>query len=178
VTVATALRSCARSRGTSGIAKADDGKAISFVISTNSVDRMGDVINVHGWKTAAFTRNPTVLWAHNHHAPPIGRATKLWREGNALKASMVFASSAFAQQIKQHVRERTLNATSVGFRPLRWSFSRDPSRQGGIDLHESELMEFPIVMVPANSEALLELSAADKARAKMRRELDLIRLRG
>ena len=38
-------------------------------------------------------------------------------------------------------------------------------------------MEFSIVSVPANAEALMELSAADKAHLKRKRELDLIRLR-
>ena len=66
----------------------------------------------------------------------------------------------------------------VGFRPLVWSFSKDKTRRGGIDFHEQELMEFSIVSVPANSEALMELSAADKAHAKRVRELDLLRLKG
>jgi len=159
------------------VAKADDGKSMSFTISTGSVDRMGDTINPHGWRTAGFSRNPVVLWAHNHKAPPVGRATKIWREGDALKASMVFASSGFAQQIKSAVKEGTLRATSVGFIPIKWSFSRDKDRPGGIDFAEQELLEFSIVSVPANSEALMELSAADKAHANRVRELELIRLR-
>ncbi len=39
---------------------------------------------------------------------------------------------------------------------------------GGIDFHEQELLEFSIVSVPANSEALLELSAAHKVHARRR----------
>ena len=38
-------------------------------------------------------------------------------------------------------------------------------------------MEFSIVSVPANPEALLELSAADKAHLRRMRELELIRLK-
>jgi HK97 family phage prohead protease len=90
---------------------------------------------------------------------------------------MVFASSGFAQQIKSAVKEGTLRATSVGFIPIKWSFSRDKDRPGGIDFAEQELLEFSIVSVPANSEALMELSAADKAHANRVRELELIRLR-
>lgn len=36
-------------------------------------------------------------------------------------------------------------------------------------------MEFSIVSVPANAEALMELSAADKAQLRRMRELELIR---
>jgi hypothetical protein len=49
------------------------------------------------------------------------------------------------------------------------------SRPGGIDFIEQELMEFSIVSVPANAEALMELSAADKAQLRRMRELELIR---
>jgi phage head maturation protease len=54
-----------------------------------------------------------------------------------------------------------LNATSVGFRPLEWTLSKDPSRgadewEPGADFHRAELVEFSIVSVPCNPEALLE----------------------
>jgi hypothetical protein len=41
-----------------------------------------------------------------------------------------------------------------------------------------ELLEFSIVTVPANSEALMGMSAANTRKAKLQRELDLIRLKG
>jgi HK97 family phage prohead protease len=79
------------------------------------------------------------------------------------------------------VKERMLSATSVGFRPLKWSFSKDRERGGGIDFHEQELLEFSIVTVPANSEATISLTAAQiehqRAAARRMRELDLIRLK-
>lgn len=161
--------------------KADDGKAVSFVISTATVDRMGDTVNLDGWRTDSFNRNPVVLWAHDHFSPPIGRATKVWKEGGALRASMTFASSGFAQAIKTHVKERTLTAKSVGFRPLKWSFSKDPERAGGIDFHEQELLEFSIVSVPANPDALVSMSAEGVARQRRRerliRERELLNLK-
>ena len=50
-----------------------------------------------------------------------------------------------------------------------------PRVPGGIDFIEQELMEFSIDLVPANAEALMELSAADKAQLRRMRELELIR---
>jgi hypothetical protein len=76
--------------------KSDDGATRTFTISTGSIDRMGDAINPHGWHTAGYMRNPVVLWGHDYSRPPIGRATSVWREGESLKAKMVFASSSFA----------------------------------------------------------------------------------
>ena len=94
---------------------------------------------------------------------------------------MQFASSGFAQHIKSLVKERMLSATSVGFRPLKWQFSKDRERGGGIDFIEQELLEFSIVTVPANSEATISLSAAQiehqRAVARRNRQLELIRLK-
>jgi phage head maturation protease len=49
-----------------------------------------------------------------------------------------------------------LSATSVGFIPLKYNFVDDPQRRFGIDFLEQELLEFSIVTVPANAEALIE----------------------
>ena len=111
--------------------KADDGKTVSFTISTSSVDRAGDTINVHGWKTAAFSRNPVALWGHDSSMAPIGKATRLWRDGHALKATVNFASSDWGQNVKALVKEKMVNASSVGFRPIKWEFSREKGREGG-----------------------------------------------
>jgi HK97 family phage prohead protease len=160
---------------------ADDGKAISFVISTGSVDRQGDTVNVDGWHTRSYLKNPVVLWSHDYSLPPIGKATAIWRDGPSLKATVQFASTGFAQNVKGLVKERMLSATSVGFRPLRWEFSKDRTRGGGIDFHEQELLEFSIVTVPANSEATISLTAAQieqqRAAARRNRELEVIRLK-
>ena len=53
-----------------------------------------------------------------------------------------------------------------------------PARTGRADFLEQELLEFSIVTVPANSEALMGMSAANTRKAKLQRELDLIRLKG
>jgi len=53
-----------------------------------------------------------------------------------------------------------------------------PARTGAADFLEQALLEFSIVTVPANSEALMGMSAANTRKAKLQRELDLIRLKG
>ena len=53
-----------------------------------------------------------------------------------------------------------------------------PAHTGAADFLEQELLEFSIVTVPANSEALMGMSAANTRKAKLQRELDLIRLKG
>ena len=70
-----------------------------------------------------------------------------------------------AEGIKQLCRSGFLFATSVGFRPLEWDFTEDEARGAddwfpGIDFHRHELMEFSIVSIPANPEALIEPGGA------------------
>src|SRR5215207_9411878 len=42
---------------------------LEFVMSDESVDRMGDVIEASGWDLANFNRHPIALFNHNKHFP-------------------------------------------------------------------------------------------------------------
>jgi len=41
-------------------------KPMAFVISTDDVDRHGDVIVSQGWHLESYRRNPVFLWAHDY----------------------------------------------------------------------------------------------------------------
>ena len=66
-----------------------------------------------------------------------------------------------AESIYRLAQGGFLAATSVGFRPLKWEYTSDLARGAddwfpGIDFEQQELVEFSIVTVPANPEALIE----------------------
>lgn len=139
--------------------KAGDGRNLTFVISTASVDRMGDTIAVDGWKLDGFRRNPVVLWAHDAGSLPVAKATKVWIEGGRLMADAEFTPSGMARfndTVFDMLKGGFLSATSVGFAPLKYAFTDDPQRRFGIDFLEQELLEFSVVPVPANAEALIQ----------------------
>jgi len=158
-------------------------KTYRFTISTPSVDRMGDTIAIDGWHLDAYRKNPVVLWGHFAGSLPIGRATAVYVEGNRLIAEMRFSQTEEARAVQAQVDEGVLRATSVGFAPLKFSFARDSKRPLGIDFVEQELLEFSVVSVPANPEALLmgnkaaPQNARERARLRRERDLTLIRLR-
>jgi HK97 family phage prohead protease len=144
-----------------------DRRALRFTISTGCCDRENDTIAVGGWDLANFVRNPTVLWSHDASRLPIGRAIDIGIEGDALKATVEFIpddtpeGGQFAEAVYRLARTGFITATSVGFRPIKWSFTDDPERGAedwfpGIDFEQQELVEFSIVTVPANPEALIE----------------------
>jgi Escherichia/Staphylococcus phage prohead protease len=115
---------------------------------------MGDTINLNGWQLGNFfkTGGP-VLFGHDAQSPPIGRAIHIWSTGTRLKAVMQFASTPEAMKIRDLVETNFMRSTSVGMRPIKLEFSRDPQRKFGIDFIEQELIEFSIVSTPANRSA-------------------------
>lgn len=136
-----------------------DSRAVDFVISTASVDRYGDTVAVDGWKVVNYRKNPVVLWMHDNTMLPIGKASNVRVEDGALKARVEFTPTGdvrFNDIVFNMLKTGFLSATSVGFIPLKYNFVDDPQRRLGIDFLEQELLEFSIVTVPANAEALIE----------------------
>ena len=151
-----------RANGSDGIRadgyeqKGGGSAALTFVLSTDDVDRHGDVVSADGWRLEAYRRNPVLLWAHDYRHPAIGRAASVWTEPHRLLAKMEFAPSAFAQEVAALYAAGFQWGVSVGFRPIRWEERRD-ARSGaflGLRYLEQELLEVSAVPVPANRQAL------------------------
>jgi HK97 family phage prohead protease len=143
-----------------------DSRTLTFTISSAAVDRVGDTIAVSGWKLESYRKNPVVLWGHDSADFPVARSPKIWIEGDKLKAEAEFvpkenpATGLHAEGVLQLYKQGFLSAVSVGFNPLKYAFTDDPTRRFGIDFMEQELLEFSCVTVPANAEALIEGRAA------------------
>jgi HK97 family phage prohead protease len=140
-------------------------RIVDFIISTEAIDRMGDRIFVDGWDLSAFKKNPIVLFAHDSNSPPIGRAVSIKRDlkKSQLKSRAEFMTSdisPFADSIFKMIVGGFLKATSVGFMPIEFEISEEEERMDGpfrgIDFVKSELMEFSIVPIPANREAVID----------------------
>ena len=129
---------------------------VTFILSTDDVDRHGDIVSADGWRLDAYRENPVLLWAHDYRRPAIGRAVALWIEPHRLMARMEFAPSAFAQEVAALYAAGFQWGVSVGFRPIRCEERRDPRTGLGIGLRylEQELLEVSAVPVPANRNAL------------------------
>lgn len=137
-------------------------RTIRFIFSDGSLDRVGDTIDPRGWQLSSYLRNPVVLWAHDSLAPPIGRASNILVEGDRLCGDVEFAPPelyGFADLIFRLVKGNYIRAGSVGFLPLEYSWSSDKDREFGIDFETQELLEYSIVPVPANANALAEARA-------------------
>lgn len=152
----------------------DEHLIISFDISTEDVDRDNDTVSAKGWMLDNYNKAPTVLFAHDQTQPPIARGLNTRVEGNVLKSDAEFMPrdlSEFSFMVYRMLKEGFLHATSVGFLPLEFKFadegegedgdeSATKARPGGVDFTKQELLEFSVVPVPSNPQALIEARGA------------------
>ena len=132
-------------------------------ISDESVDREGDIVVQAGLDTRNFVKTGgTVLWQHDP-STPIAKCVSLKREGAATLATVLFPDvgvSAKSDEIYGLIKQGVCNATSIGFRAMKFEpvDSKDP--YGGRKYLSTELCEFSFVSVPANVNAtIIERSA-------------------
>lgn len=137
-----------------------EGTLIGAIGSTATPDRYGEIVDQETWDLKSFKKNPILLWAHNSRLPPIGRVTK----SKVVDGKLVFdaefdMADEFAAGIYRKYKDGFLNAFSVGFIPKTF-LSED--EKGKIlknpILKDNELLEISAVPVPANPEALNNLS--------------------
>jgi len=152
-------------------AKGDNGD-LTFVASTDRVDRMGDII-AQRWDLKSFreTGGP-FLYGHRHSDLPIGRVLKVWTEKadpaeEATRRTMIMVRFApaelhpFADQVRKFYEAGYLKSVSVGFRPKKIKqLTPDEKVNLGMPAHglyfeESELLEVSAVPVPANPDAVI-----------------------
>lgn len=91
---------------------------IEVIASTYAVDRQRDRINPRGIRYENYLKNPTVLWAHDYTALPVGRALEVTASDRDLRALIQFGPHTFAQEVYGLYRSGGLNAVSIGFTPL------------------------------------------------------------
>ena len=138
----------------------DKSRRITFAVSTEDVDRDRDIIMADGWKLKAFKKNPVVLWAHSYRELPIAKSVKIGIQDKKLVSTADFVPEdiySFAETVFQMIKMGILNSASVGFRPLKHIFNEE---RRGIDILSAELLEWSVVPVPANSEALVQFRSA------------------
>lgn len=130
----------------------DISRRRTFVISTGAVDRDNDIVEVAGWDLDNFKKNPVVLFGHDYKSLPIAKAVEIGVDGGKLVATAEFADHEFASTVLRLIDGGFLRATSVGFNPKKYTINEE---RRGLDFTEVELLEFSVVPVPANPEALM-----------------------
>jgi HK97 family phage prohead protease len=150
------------------ITEIEGSRDVLATITTDAVDRDGEVILPRGVDLGNYRKNPVVLWSHNPDVPPVGKA--LWIKptpnGRGLVARVQFATTDEARDVCDLYKEGFLSGFSVGFRPLESGPPTDveikarPELAGVKRVHrKAELLEFSAVAIPCNPEALVVAKA-------------------
>tara|TARA_Y100000310_G_C20580582_1_gene762758 strand:+ start:63 stop:914 length:852 start_codon:yes stop_codon:yes gene_type:complete len=144
----------------------DPERATIELISTAAVDRDREILLPRGADLKAYMSNPQVLWAHNYYEPPIGRAAWVKRKSEGLLAKTVYAATTFAEEVWGLIKDGFLPGRSVGFIPLESHEPDDkevrkfPDRANARRVIDKwELLEYSVVPVPSNREALQQAMA-------------------
>ena len=134
----------------------DGGVNIRGLASTNSIDRVGDVIEHNAWTKSGglenFEKNPIILFNHDYNKP-IGRATSMEVNKNGLELGAKISKSA--GEIKDLIKDGVLGAFSVGFRVKDAVYNEETD---GLEIKDAELFEVSVVSVPANQTAMFSLA--------------------
>jgi hypothetical protein len=125
------------------------------IITTPRSDLSNDSVHVPGVDSTDFAKFCAVLDAHDSSKPPVAVSSRPWQSGDNMLAIAKFPKpgvSANSDQIAAAVRAGLQRGTSIGFVPLKWSFSKDPARPLGVDFHAIKLLEWSLCGIPCNQD--------------------------
>lgn len=146
------------------------GKAISideknftatFVMSTSSIDRHGDIVDQDTWNLSFFKENPYFALQHRSDEFPIGKwiAVGLENDPNNVGKKRLVGTAQFntkyadGERAFTHVVEGEMNMVSVGFIPHRVEYNEE---KDAFILLDCELVECSLVGIGSNRQALIK----------------------
>jgi HK97 family phage prohead protease len=143
-----------------------ENRQITFIITTEDVDRDYDKVMQDGIQLNHFGNNAIVLFEHDHNKP-IGRVVDLKHTKSGLQATVEFMPAdnpqfgTLAEGVYRAVCDNYIRTTSIGFLPLEFTRTDDVTRgagtfDGGVDFTKIDLFELSIVSVPSNPYALVQ----------------------
>lgn len=157
-------------------------------ITKEVIDRGGDLVIAAGGRFESFMKNPVVQWAHRYDMPPVAKAIDLQvHAGVGVTATFQFPAvgeSERADEIHRLWRGGFINASSVGFNPVKMEKMDEGDEESfwfrpPMKFLEWELLEFSLVPIPANQEALRRslkyLQTPEQRRREKRRVKERVR---
>lgn len=134
----------------------EESRTITGIATTPKVDSYGDIVE----PTGVQYRGPVNLFLYHDTKKPVGNV----EFGKATKAGIPFTAKLPDVKEEGTVRDRVneawhslkyklLQAVSIGFKPIEWSYLDDSN---GIRFTSWEMLELSLVGVPANPDAMIQ----------------------
>lgn len=138
-----------------------DSREFISVISTDAIDRVGDVMIPKGLRKKNYSGNPVVLFNHDTNIP-IGVCRWIKPEGNKLIAkTYITDKTQFGRDVFGLLQDGIIGAMSISFTPLNVGLPTSKELKERPELvnatkiiREWELLEYSIVTIPCNPECL------------------------
>ena len=152
---------------TSGTSIDESRRCATFVISTPTPDRSEDVVVPTGVILDNYKRNPVVFYDHGFSGiqTPIGKCED--EQGNlaitvtdeGIEGTCYFSDTLEGNQIFQLVTEGVVRAASINLQPKTYTIRSDDTSTGrpGMAIDEWELLEWSVVGIPDNPQAILKI---------------------
>lgn len=153
-------------------------RSARFVMTSQSVDRMGDVVVTAGLDTTEFEQNPVALMSHRSDTWPIGEwknVEKMLRgrpprmEGDLafLKAG---GPNSDVDTAAWYAENGFIRGASIGFLPdfdqMEMLMAEDGSWTGGLQFNAAKVIECSLCAIPANQDSLAKMFNGDRGLAK------------
>lgn len=138
----------------------EKARTAEYIISTDDVDRMGEIVE-QSWDLENYKKNPVVLWGHDPSQPDniLGKAIEIetYKDGDRTmtKAVVQFADEGTSKGVDtvwKLITQGILKTVSVGFIPH--TFKTAGENKDTDVLADNELLEFSLVGIPANPNAV------------------------
>jgi len=160
---------------------------VECIITTQDVDRVGDIVVSSGVDTSEFTKIPSVFVNHDYAQLPCGKCEELIHKDGSIHAKIKFVLSVPAvKDIFERVKAGVLRGISIGFDAseviLRGTKSFDDyckSLKLGIDdlervrriIPKWKLYEFSVCSIPANPSCTTKtLEVKDEPKTEVKTE--------
>jgi len=147
----------------------DPSRVIRFVASDDTLDRYGEVVLPRGVDFSNFAKNAPLMAFHDYSMWPIGKNVAGEVRGNQLFLDAEFDSAEDdpeAEKVFRKIKSRTVKTGSIGFIPTKFITPGEATKsKADKDLFDQyagarriytnwEIIEFSIVPIPANPNAL------------------------
>lgn len=170
----------------SGVVKQVDLKKRKMTMrgTDETQDRDGDIVMTNGGDLENYRKNPVFLWAHDYRSVPLARAEKVikHRDPVHMEFHLIYPTLGlhpFADMILELYNEGIINASSIGFIPIKWDLIQQEGERKPNEMQhwnprtytKWELLELSGCPVPCNPNALQN---ALKAKSFMDQPFDMV----
>ncbi len=138
----------------------EGNRTIMGIATTPSVDHVGDIVESMGAKYKEPVAIP-LLWMHNH-SQPVGMVTHVDKSETGIRFQAQIAKVDEPGKLKdrvdeawQSVKAGLVKGVSIGFTPIKDQY--EMIKGGGIRFKEWAWHELSLVVVPAQSEATIQV---------------------